>query len=219
MRTARFGGQTVPVTDELDPTAVEAPIETPSKIIGCLGNDVGRDGDGVDLFLKAPSSLVGPSGKIMLPLGAKVVPECELAVVIGIGGRHIRAADALDHVAGYSIALDLTARGPQDRSRRKSHDTFCPLGPWLVTADEVLDPQVLDVRLLVDGELHQDWSTSRMLATVAEVIALASSEMQLRPGDLLLTGAPPMTVVLAPGQTVEAEITGLGRLTMHVVSA
>lgn len=205
----------------------------PSKIVGLLGNDRGRrDGrrgdagsggtepggaerDDVDLFLKAPSSLVGPDGVVRMPPGdVRLVPECELAVIIGRGGADIAAADAADHVIGWTIALDLTVRGPHDRSRRKSHDTFCPVGPWIVPADEFGDPDDRAVRLRVDGELVQDWSTDQMVLPVFDAIAWVSSIMRLEPGDLILTGAPRMTRQLTPGETLQAEIDGIG--TFHI---
>ena len=209
----------------LDPRRCAAPVVGPSKIVGLLGNDVERgagEDDQLDLFLKAPSALVGPSGTITLPATddpttpARVVPECELAVVISRGGRDLDAGQAGSHVLGYSIALDLTARGPGERSRRKSHDTFCPLGPWLVTAEDVADADDLGVRLWVGDDLCQDWSTSAMVCRVAETVAFVSRSVTLEPGDVVLTGAPKMSRVLAPGDVLRGEIDGLGMLEISV---
>ena len=113
-----------------------------------------------DVFLKAPSSIVGPDDAVILPSsevenGREIHHESELAVVIGREASRIPEADALEHVLGYTVALDMTLRGEGDRSRRKSYDTFTPIGPWLVTSDEIGDPGELDVRLEVDGECRQ----------------------------------------------------------------
>lgn len=215
---------------ERKPTTVDlrqfaAPIVQPSKIVGLLGNDVERGLDGdeqLDMFLKAPSSVVGPSGTIVLPAAddvvrpVRVVPECELAVVIGCGGRNLDAGQVGAHVLGYTIALDLTMRGPNERSRRKSYDTFCPVGPWLVTAEDVTNADNLGVRLRVGGNLCQDWSTSAMVSRVAETVALVSRSMALEPGDMILTGAPKMSRTLSPGDILHAEIDGFGVLEIRV---
>lgn len=193
----------------------------PSKIIGLLGNDAGggkRVSEDVDFFLKAPSSLIGGGGAVQMPSGVdvRVVPECELAVVIGAGGAAIAVADAIEHVAGYTIALDLTVRGPHDRSRRKSHDTFCPVGPRVVPAVELGDARGRSVQLRIDGEVVQDWSTDRMVLGVPQAVSWISSIMTLEEGDLVLMGAPKMTRQLEAGQTLLAEIDGIGALEIPV---
>ncbi|SIP90880.1 2-keto-4-pentenoate hydratase/2-oxohepta-3-ene-1,7-dioic acid hydratase (catechol pathway) [Aromatoleum tolulyticum] len=175
------------------------------------------------LFLKAPSALCGARDAVRLPPGATRGDwEVELALVIGRHARAVPAARALDHVAGYCIANDVSERGFQfDRGptwdKGKSCDTFCPLGPWLVTRDEVPDPQALDLRLSVDGELMQASNTADMLFTCAELVACASRYVTLHPGDVLLTGTPPGSGFLQspphylrPGQTMQLSIAGLG---------
>jgi 2-keto-4-pentenoate hydratase/2-oxohepta-3-ene-1,7-dioic acid hydratase in catechol pathway len=219
------------VASPLDLSTVDAPVVAPSKIIGLLGNDVDR-GDAsqpaaasIDLFVKASSSIVGPSQPVRLPsarlVGStefRVVPECELAVVVGRGGSEIPPTRALTHVLGYTVALDLTLRGGGERSRRKSLPTFCPVGPLLVSADEVTDPDDLAVRLSVGDELIQDWSTAKMARPVADAIAWVSDWMPLEPGDLLLLGAPTVTWSLAAGDVLRAEIEQVGELSMTVVA-
>ena len=194
----------------------------PSKIVGLLGNDLHNTddptGEAVDFFLKAPSSLMGPGGAVLIPAGDQVrlVPECELGVLIGSGGYEITPGRALEHVAGYTIALDLTVRGSDERSRRKSHDTFCPVGPHVVPVDDLGDASGRSVRLHVDGDLVQDWTTDRMVLPVPQVIAMVSSVMTLEPGDLILTGAPKMTRQIAAGEILRAEIGGIGAFEIPV---
>ena len=145
-----------------------------------------------EVFLKAPSSLVGSGGTVVLPNapGRDIHHEAELAVVIGRRGRDIVAADAYQHVFGYTCLLDLSARGKGDRSRRKSYDGFTPMGPWVVTADEVADPQQLTITLSVNDEQRQRGSTADMTYSIAEIIAYASRVMTLEPGDVIATGTP-----------------------------
>lgn len=229
LATALFERPTLEVeTDRLD-----VPFPTPPKIVGLLGNDVGRYTDHgknaaaaeLDYFLKARSSLVGPSGSVRLPNtdasratteGARVVPECELAVVIGRGGNNLAIDEIVDQIVGYTIGLDLTMRGQGERSARKSYDTFCPVGPWLVTPDEVGHADNLGVRLWVGDVMCQDWCTSNMISPVAETIAFVSRSIELEPGDLILTGAPRMTHVLAPNDKIRAEIERVGTLEIAV---
>lgn len=171
-----------------------------------------------DVFLKATSSITGPGDPVILPSGPlddgrEIHHESELAVVIGRGGSRIPEAQALEHVLGYTIALDMTVRGDGDRSRRKSYDTFTPMGPWIVTADEVGDPHQLEVRLEVDGHPRQAASTSDLLVGVPGIIAYASAVMRLDPGDVILTGAPPGVGEVHAGEVMVSEITRIG--TMH----
>jgi 2-keto-4-pentenoate hydratase/2-oxohepta-3-ene-1,7-dioic acid hydratase in catechol pathway len=170
-----------------------------------------------DVFLKATSSIVGPEDAVVMPStpvaeGREIHHESELAVVIGRGGAHIPETDALDYVLGYTIALDMTVRGDGDRSRRKSYDTFTPVGPWLVTADEIVDPDKLGVRLEVDGEVRQQANTTDLLVDVAGIIAYASSVMRLDPGDVILTGAPPGVGQVHAGEVMLSEISEIGAM-------
>ncbi|HTN81567.1 MAG TPA: fumarylacetoacetate hydrolase family protein [Acidimicrobiales bacterium] len=170
-----------------------------------------------DVFLKATSSIVGPDDAVVLPAGPEaegreVHHESELAVVMARGGSGIDAAHALDHVLGYTIGLDMTLRGDGDRSRRKSYDTFTPIGPWLVTADEIADPNKLEVRLQVDGVTRQDAKTADMLVDVAGIIAYTSAIMRLDPGDIILTGAPPGVGQVQAGEVMISEISEIGTM-------
>lgn len=182
------------------------------------------------LFLKATTSLSGPYDAIRLPDGAdKTDWEVELGVVIGRTARNVPLEAALDHVFGYCIAHDVSERAHQlerggQWTKGKSHDTFCPLGPWLVTADEVPDPQALGLWCEVDGVMRQDSSTAQMIFTVCEIVSYASRFMTLEPGDLVITGTPAGVglglkppVYLARGAQVRLGIAGLGEQRQKVV--
>src|SRR4029079_10549899 len=144
-------------------------------------------------FLKANSSLSGPADPIVLPplRNRETHHECELAIIIGKGGRDIPLQSALDHIFGYSCLLDLVVRGKEERVMRKSFDTFCPLGPWIVTADEIADPFDIGLELRVNGELRQKANTRDLIVDIPNMITMASSTMTLFPGDIIATGAPP----------------------------
>ena len=140
-------------------------------------------------------------------------------MVIGAEGRNIAAADALEHVAGYCIGLDMTIRGPEDRSLRKSPDSYCVLGPWLVTPDEVGDPGSLEVQISVNGQLRQREKTSELILSVPQLIAWASSFYTLYPGDVLLTGTPQGVGPVKPGDEMLASITRIGEMRVSVSKA
>jgi 2-keto-4-pentenoate hydratase/2-oxohepta-3-ene-1,7-dioic acid hydratase in catechol pathway len=143
------------------------------------------------LFLKASSSVIGAGHAIeLVHTDRRNDHEVELAVVIGKAGRGIQLQEALSHVAGYCIGLDITLRGPEERSLRKSPDTYTVLGPYLVTADELGDPGALDLSLHVGDELRQQANTRELILGVAELIVFASSFYTLHPGDVLITGTP-----------------------------
>lgn len=171
-------------------------------------------------FIKANSSIVGPDGGIELPsIDRRVDHEAELGVVIGRRARHVAAADALDHVFGYVPLLDITLRGKEDRSFRKSFDTFTPIGPAIATADEVPDPEAVDFRLFVNGATRQQANTRDLIYGVARLIELYSSAMTLEPGDLIATGTPEGVGPIGDGDTVLLEIDGVGSLAMPVRAA
>src|SRR3990172_1334928 len=171
-----------------------------------------------DVFLKAPSSIIGPSETVVLPNlpGREIHHESELALVLGKGGRNIPENEALSHVLGYTILIDVTLRGEGDRSRRKSYDGFTPMGPWLVSADEIGDPQDLDIRLWVDGTLRQSVNTRDMLVKIPGIISYVSSVMTLNPGDVITTGAPPGVGEIRPGQIMTVEIEKIGRMEIPI---
>jgi 2,4-diketo-3-deoxy-L-fuconate hydrolase len=171
------------------------------------------------LFLKAQSSLVGPSEGVLVPAGTRVDHEVELAVIIGRQGRNIGQHDALGHVAGYCIGLDMTVRGVADRSFRKSRDSFTVLGPWLVTADEIENPDNLQISLKVNSDRRQHSSTAAMTVGIERMIELASANYTLHPGDVLLTGTPEGVGPVVAGDVIVAHCDGIGEMNVSVQSA
>lgn len=169
-------------------------------------------------FVKASSSIVGPSGSIELPFrDRRVDHEAELGVVIGKRASRVARKDALNHVFGYVPLLDITLRGDEDRSYRKSFDTFTPIGPAIVTADSVPRPGSLDIRLTVNGELRQSANTRDLIYGVERLVELYSGAMTLRPGDIIATGTPEGVGTLAPGDQVVLSIDTVGELRMPVI--
>ncbi|MEE2943971.1 MAG: fumarylacetoacetate hydrolase family protein [Pseudomonadota bacterium] len=183
------------------------------------------------IFAKATSAICGPNDNIEIPRGSTATDwEVELGVVIGKEAKYIDEADALDHVAGYCVINDLSERDFQLKRegqwvKGKSADTFGPIGPWLVTRDEVPDPQALGMYLDVNGKRMQDGSTNTMVYGVAHVVAYLSQFMSLQPGDIISTGTPPGVgmgmkpepVYLKAGDTMALGIEGLGKQTQKVV--
>lgn len=212
-------------------------IPRPGKII-CVGlnylSHVGETGRDLPeypvLFTKFLESLTGPCDPIPLPAESRQVDyEGELAVVIGLAGRRIPRASALNHVGGYTIANDVTMRDYQYKTHQwlqgKAWDRSTPLGPWLVTPDEAGDPAALELRLTLNGEVRQQASTAQMMFDVAALISCVSEFTTLCAGDVLLTGTPggvgfrsEPQVFLHPGDRVTVEITGLGVLDNMVVA-
>lgn len=171
----------------------------------------------VGLFLKSATSVEGPSAPLAIARpDRRNDHEIELVAVIGRPGRNIAAADALSHVAGYCVGLDMTVRGPEERSLRKSPDGYTILGPWLTTADEIEDVHALDLLLQVNGEVRQRANTRDLVLDVAALIAFASSFYTLHPGDVLMTGTPEGVSQVFPGDHMVAEITGLGRMSVRI---
>ena len=172
------------------------------------------------VFIKAPSAVCGPDDATIRPRGGtKLDYECELALVIGKGGRGITRANALDHVWGYTIVNDVTARDLQRAEkqwgRAKGFDTFCPLGPWIETE---LNPSDLAITCTVDGELRQAGRTTQMTRSVADLVSYVSEAMTLLPGDVILTGTPAGVGPIVVGQQVSVGIEGIGNLTNRVVA-
>ena len=220
----------------LGEVTLRAPVPRPGKIIGVARNYAAHAAEQGQqeppkepvLFIKASSSVIGPDEDILLPKASSQVDyEGELGVVIGRRVRHVTSADALACVAGYLPANDVTARDFQNvRGQHflgKSCDGFAPMGPALVTADEIADPQDLEIRTRVSGQTRRSGSTGQMIFPVAELIAFASRLMTLEPGDVILSGTPSGVGAaaspprwLADGDVVEVEIAGVGRLRNHV---
>lgn len=173
--------------------------------------------DKAGLFLKAVSSLVGPSAGVTRRFPARRTDyEVELVAIIGAEATDIDAARALDIVAGYAIGLDITVRGPEDRSFRKSLDTYTVVGPWMTSADDIPDPQILTMSLQVNGALKQKTVLTDMITDVRGLIAYASTFATLRPGDMIFTGTPSGVGPIQGGDVMLAEIERIGRMQVAV---
>jgi len=214
-----------------------SPIANPGKIVAAPVNyqlhlDEARTDTGINfgsgvktiaecgVFLKATSSLVGPGEGVVADWSDRRIDhELELAVVIGRKGFRISEDDALGHVAGYTMGLDMTIRGTEDRSYRKSLDTFTVLGPWVVTADELPDAGALDFELKVNGETRQKSNTRQLVFDVPKLIAVASRAYTLHPGDIILTGTPEGVAPVVPGDVMHAWFEGIGETEIRVRGA
>lgn len=221
-----FDGVSLLAANPAPPHIYAAPANY-RKHIGELGDRVvtrkGRSAREQGFFLKAPGSVIGHGGCIGLPRDTtrRFDHESELGVIIGVGGRDIPRDQAMGHVFGYACLIDATMRieppsHEEERTMRKSFEGFTPLGPWIVTADDVANPQALRNRLWVNDELRQDANTAEMIVDIAEMIELVSSVLPLRPGDVLATGTPEGVGPFVPGDTVRMEIEGVGELRVQV---
>ena len=211
---------------------LNCPVEWPNKVIAYPANyhahiDEMKSGTGLiskfdasgqGFFLKANSSLSGPNDPIVLPAlpDREVHHECELAIIIGKGGRNIPRARALDHIFGYACLIDAVVRGKEERLMRKSFDTFCPLGPYLTTADEIARYDDVDLELTVNGELRQKANTRDLIVGVPEMISMASSVMTLYPGDIIASGTPSGVGPMKAGDRVMIRIAGVGEMHLEV---
>jgi 2-keto-4-pentenoate hydratase/2-oxohepta-3-ene-1,7-dioic acid hydratase in catechol pathway len=227
-----LGGEVV----ALEEARLHAPIARPGKIIAIgLNYEDHAAETGAEIpekpvvFAKFPNTVIGPGEPIRIPpITEQVDFEAELAIIIGRRAKGVSAAEALDYVFGYTNANDVSSRDLQfseggQWTRSKSLDTFCPLGPYLATRDEVPDPQNLYIRAILNGEVVQDGTTSRMIFPVAELVSFLSQGMTLEPGDIIITGTPPGVGMardpqlwMKPGDEVSIEIEGLGTLTNPV---
>lgn len=226
-------GHAVPISE----IQLLAPIERPGKVI-CVGLNYRAHAEESGLaipaepllFMKYPNSVTGPRDNIVLPPESNQVDwEVELAAIIGSSVERVDRTDALAAVAGFAIAIDVSARDLQARDgqwvRAKSFRTFCPLGPWITTADEIGDGSGLDILLSVNNVVKQESNTSDLIADVATIVRHASNVGALEPGDVVLTGTPAGTGAglippefLIPGDIVRARISGLGELINRVVA-
>jgi 2,4-didehydro-3-deoxy-L-rhamnonate hydrolase len=220
----------------LEEARIHAPVARPSKIIaiGLNYEDHAAETGGEIpekpiVFAKYPNTVVGPGEAIKIPpITEQADYEAELAVVVGHPARNVSASEALEYVFGYTNCNDVSSRDLQfseggQWTRSKSLDTFCPLGPYIATREEVPDPQSLSIRCVLNGELMQDSNTSKMAFSVAELVSFLSSGMTLMPGDIIATGTPAGVgfardpkVFLKAGDEVTIEIEGLGSLTNPV---
>lgn len=185
------------------------------------------------VFNKWTSAVIGPRDRVEIPRGSQKTDwEVELGVVIGQGGRYISEADAMRHVAGYCVINDVSEREYQIErggtwDKGKGCDTFGPIGPWLVTADEIADPHSLNLWLEVDGKRYQDGNTSTMIFRIPQIVSYLSRFMSLQPGDVISTGTPPgvgmgqkpQPIYLRAGQTMRLGIEGLGEQRQQTVQA
>ena len=214
-------------------TRLECPLAWPNKVIafpanyhdhidemraaGALISPKPANGQG--FFLKANSSLSGPYDSIVLPdlPGREVHHECELALVIGTRGRDISREDAMNHLFGYACLVDFVVRGKEERVMRKSFDSFCPLGPWIVSTDEIADHRDIALSLTVNGELRQSANTRDLIVDIPGMIAMASSVMTLQPGDVIASGTPAGVGPVVDGDEVLLSIAGIGAMRLKVV--
>ena len=230
---------------KLDAKMLKAPVEKPSKIWAAAGNyQRGTAGLGdargrgtasktspeellENIFLKPPSAIAGPEENILIPKNAdSIFPELELCVVIGRQARNVSKERAFDVIFGYTIMLDVTARGyglsknlSGTRNVRKGFETFAPIGPWITTKDEIRDPHNLWMKLWINGELKQSAKTDAMINDIATQISFLSQVTTLYPGDLLTTGnpdSPEFQEKLKPGDVLKSEIEGIGAMTNGV---
>lgn len=227
---ARAGASATPISAvRFDP-----PVGNPGKVLGAPVNYLAHQQEAeadpgtfaaaqvrrvaeIGLFLKATSSIVGMSEGMTVSFpDRRTDHEIELTVIIGKSGRHIAEEDALDHVAGYTMGLDMTVRGPEERSLRKSVDSYTVLGPWLVTADEFGDPADVALSLQVNGLPRQASRTSDLLMSVKGLIAFASRFYRLEPGDVLMTGTPDGVGPVVPGDTMTISIERIGTFDVPV---
>jgi 2-keto-4-pentenoate hydratase/2-oxohepta-3-ene-1,7-dioic acid hydratase in catechol pathway len=220
---------------------LESPLPAPRRNVWCVGRNYHAHAKELQasvfknsntdtqawpiVFTKVPECVVGPNDDVQLPGAAvseQIDYEAELAVIIGQGGKNIRQADAMQHVFGYTVVNDVTARDVQMRHQQwdmgKSFDTFCPMGPWIVTADEI-DGRKTRVRCWVNGELRQDGPTANMIFDIPTLIETISRGITLYPGDIIATGTPAGVGMglnppryIAKGDVIRVEIDGIGQI-------
>ncbi|MFC6719259.1 fumarylacetoacetate hydrolase family protein [Natrialbaceae archaeon GCM10025810] len=218
---------------DLEEVRIESPVRRPGKVIAAPLNyenhvrEAIADKDIVTeewftiedkgYFLKAPSSVAGPADGIELPFNDRRVDhEIELAFVMGEEVKDIQSDDVWDAILGYTILLDVSVRGDQDRSNRKSYDTFTIIGPCVVTPDEVGDPHDLEMELQLNGETRQQENTGGMIYSCADVVEYTSIGMTIEAGDVITTGTPEGVSAIEGGDTIDAEIENVGSMTVEV---
>ncbi|WP_148414047.1 fumarylacetoacetate hydrolase family protein [Haloferax sp. KTX1] len=218
---------------DVSDVTLDAPVDRPGKVIAAPLNYENHIAEAIadkdittdewfsikdkGYFLKAPSSVIGPSENIVIPFSDRRIDhEIELAFVMGEESKDVSNDEAWENIFGYTILLDISVRGDQDRSNRKSYDTFTVVGPCVVTPDEVGDPQSLDLELAVNGEVRQSENTSEMVYTCADVVQYASIGATIEVGDVITTGTPEGVGPLADGDTVDATIENIGSMTVGV---
>lgn len=213
--------------------SLAAPMPKPNRILAIGRNyaeHASEMGDDIPsepiVFQKASTAVIGPDHPIVIPDDVgRIDYEGELAVVIGKMGRNISETDAMSYIVGYTLLNDITARDQQKRDflrglpwfMSKSYDTFCPLGPCIITADEIRNPHALDLSVTVNGEVKQKVNTSEMIFKIPKLISYISRRITLEPGDIIATGTPPGIGPLKPGDTVDVTIDKIGTLSNPVI--
>ena len=232
------------IVHDLSAVALDAPIPHPRKNIACMAvnyRDHAQETAAIRnrsaeaavapiLFTKAPTTINSPYGSIVIDprVSTEIDWEVELGVIIGKAGKNIRAEDALEHVFGYTVLNDITARDLQARHKQffkgKSLDGYCPMGPWIVTADEIVDPHNLVLQLRINGQLKQDGNTAQMIFSIPQIIETLSFGMTLEAGDIIATGTPGGVgfsrnppEFLQPGDILESEIVGIGMMRNPII--
>ncbi|MFC3577483.1 fumarylacetoacetate hydrolase family protein [Streptomyces yaanensis] len=211
----------------LDEVRLRSPIPDPTKIVAAPVNYRDHQTEMSKAFhisalgfcLKSPSSLLDPGGTVRLPYcDRRFDHEAEFALVVGRRATHVTPEEALDHVFGYTGLMDITMRGGEDRSTRKSFDTFTPMGPWLVTPDELGSPDDVGLELTVNGAPRQKANTRDLIWSAAHFLAYVSTVTVLKPGDVITTGTPAGVAPIQDGDAVELIVDRVGRLTVGVTA-
>ena len=209
----------------LSEAALRAPVPNPSKIIAAPVNyilhkeemNAALTVDSLGFFLKAPSSIIGPNETVLIPYrDRRVDHEAEIAYVVGKKAKDVPASEAHKYIFGYIALMDITIRGKEDRPWRKSHDTFTPIGPWIVTADEVGNPNELQMDLWVNDETRQSANTKDLIYDCFKFFEVASKAMTLMPGDIITTGTPEGVGPITKGDKVRIRIERIGEFSVNV---
>ena len=214
----------------LSEISLKAPVPNPSKIVAApvnyylhqdemneQFNNAEYTIEKLGFFLKAPSSIIGPNETVLLPFkDRRTDHEAELAFVVGKEAKDVPASKASEYIFGYFALMDITVRGKEDRPWRKSFDTFTPIGPWIVTSDEIGDPNQLGFNLWVNDELRQSANTKDLIYDCYKFFEAASSAMTLKPGDIITTGTPEGVNSIAKGDQVKINIERIGEFSVSV---
>ncbi len=217
-------------TYPLETVKLRAPVPNPSKIVAApvnyklhqdemnaQFNNAEFTVEKLGFFLKAPSSIIGPGEEVLLPFKERRTDhEAEVAFVVGKAAKDVKAEDASSYIFGYFGLMDITLRGMEDRPYRKSFDTFTPIGPWIVTADEMEDPHNIGLRLWVNEELRQSANTKDLISNCFQFFELASHCMTLYPGDIITTGTPEGVGPIQKGDRVRLQIDRIGEFSIDV---
>jgi 2-keto-4-pentenoate hydratase/2-oxohepta-3-ene-1,7-dioic acid hydratase in catechol pathway len=210
---------------QVSDVTLRAPVPNPSKIVAAPINyilhkqemNTALTVDRLGFFLKSPSSIIGPDQTVLLPFrDRRVDHEAEIAFVVGREAKDVKAEDASKYIFGYLALMDITVRGKEDRPWRKSFDTFTPIGPWIVTGDEVENPNQLQMNLWVNDEIRQSANTRDLIYDCYKFLEAASSVMTLLPGDIVTTGTPEGVAPITKDDTVRIHIERIGEFSVQV---